>query len=120
MSSLQTPDHHTERQPWDAWPLLGSPLFALLGVLAVLLGVQASRLETGRTLTASAHSTPLPEFRAATPLPGPTPDAPPDLKASVRPVWNGPQIILGTARIGAVHLGRPSLALYGRRQTEGG
>ncbi len=95
-------------------------LVALVGMLAVLLGVQASRFEPARTLTASAHTVPLPEFRAVTPLPAPATGTPPALppppqaqvqrEASVRPsvAPAGPD-----AR-------RPSLALLGRRQAEGG
>ena len=98
------------------WPTL----VTLVGMLAVLLGVQASRFEPARTLTASAHTLPLPEFRAVAPLPAPTGGAAPEspLSAQVQVLHHeAERSQVSPPTPDAPH---PSLALYGRRQAEGG
>lgn len=101
---------------WRAWP----GLLTLLSLLAVLLGHQPQPGEgTGTRLTAGNVAPTLPEVRPAPqPLPGPgllagtppEPVRPPGLQTGLntgRTLWTAP------------HLPQ-TLALLGRRQTDGG
>lgn len=110
------PAPRAHERPLRAW----SPVLALIGMLAVLLGVQASRLEVGRSPIPSAHTAPLPELRALTPTPELEGGVPPALPPAPLQVLGlgGPEPV----RLNPINadLPRPSLALLGRRQVEGG
>lgn len=98
-----------------AWP----GMLTLLSVLAVLLGHQPPVLDGGPRVTASSVVPALPEVRPApqpSPSPALTPAPPPEpfrvagVRGSVRllvPAWRAPTF-------------PRSLALLGRRQTDGG
>ncbi|MEF2280024.1 hypothetical protein V3W47_17155 [Deinococcus sp. YIM 134068] len=105
--------------PWRsrvaAWP----GLLTLLSVLAVLLGHQPPVTDSGARVTAGSVAPALPELRPAPqPTPGPalltaTPPEPfrvpgrADRVGDLIPIWTAP-------------LPKRSLALLGRRQTDGG
>lgn len=115
--------HLTRLTRWWAWLRAWPGLLTLLSVLAVLLGQQApapAEGTPGSRVAAAPVAPALPELR---PAPAPAP-AWPNLLAGTptAPLWTPPQARRRAASVpvwtAPAH--PPSLALLGRRQTDGG